>query len=142
MKDVDVQLSKNVLWHWRRYVPIGKRPKIAAADLLLLGRLHLPPKALIKFPTPYMATRTTQMGASHGTTRTCKLCRFQSCFRKVIYLCLQVHVHEQLTRQQTKQHNTTQHNDTRDNNLFSKKKLPQVGLEPTTLCSLDECSST
>ena len=37
-----------------------------------------------------------------------------------------VHVHEQLTRQQTKQHNTTQHNGTRDNNLFSKKKLPQV----------------
>ena len=53
-----------------------------------------------------------------------------------------LHLHEQLTRQQTKQHNTTQHNDTRDNNLFSKKKLPQVGLEPTTLCSLDECSTT
>ena len=43
------------------YIPIGKRPKIAAADLLLLGPLHLPPKALIKFPTPYMATRTTRM---------------------------------------------------------------------------------
>ena len=52
------------------------------------------------------------------------------------------YVHEQLTRQQTKQYNTTQHNNTRDNNLFSKKKLPQVGLEPTTLCSLDECSTT
>ena len=58
-----------------------------------------------------------------------------------VYTCtciivMHVHVytvHEQLTRQQTKQHNTTQHNDTRDNNLFSKKKLPQVGLEPTTL---------
>ena len=60
------------------------------------------------------------------------------------YTCtsMYIHVHEQLTRQQTKQHNTTQHNDTRDNNLFSKKKLPQVGLEPTTLCSLDECSTT
>ena len=44
-------------------------------------------------------------------------------------------VHEQLTRQQTKQHSTTTPETT------SKKKLPQVGLEPTTLCSLDECSS-
>ena len=44
MKDVGVQLSKNVLWDWRRYVPIGKRQKVAAANLLLLGPLHLPPK--------------------------------------------------------------------------------------------------
>ena len=38
------------------------------------------------------------------------------------------------TRQQRKQHNSTTPKTT------PKKKLPQVGLEPTTLYSLDKCS--
>ena len=75
-----------------------------------------------------------------------RVCIILPCIYKVhvhVYTHVRTYIlYEQLTRQQTKQHNTTQHNDTRDNNLFSKKKLPQVGLEPTTLCSLDECSTT
>ena len=51
-----------------------------------------------------------------------------------------LYVHEQRTRQQS---NTIQHNSTTPETtpFFLKKKLPQVGLEPTTLCSLDECSN-
>ena len=44
-------------------------------------------------------------------------------------------VHDEHTRQQTQQHN-----DTRDNSF--EIELPQVGFEPTTLCSLHECSAT
>ena len=36
----------------------------------------------------------------------------------------------------------TQYNNTGDNSFFPKKnELPQVGFEPTTLCSLDKCST-
>ena len=42
-----------------------------------------------------------------------------------------------------KQSNTIQHNTTTpETTPFPKKnELPQVGFEPTTLCSLDECSA-
>ena len=41
-----------------------------------------------------------------------------------------------------KQSNITHNTTTPETTLFSKKnELPQVGLKPTTLCSLDECSA-
>ena len=40
----------------------------------------------------------------------------------------------------TKKHNTIQKH-LRKTFFSEKNQLPQVGLEPTTLCSLDECST-
>ena len=49
-----------------------------------------------------------------------------------MYMYMYIHVHDQ-----RRQH-TIQHNNTRDKLFFPKKnELPQVGFEPTTLCSLD-----
>ena len=55
-----------------------------------------------------------------------------------------IRVHDKQTlRHLPNIHKETQHNSTTpEEDFFSEKnQLPQVGLEPTTLCSLDECST-
>ena len=58
------------------------------------------------------------------------------------YIYMYVH-DKQTSRYLPNIHKETQHNSTTpEEDFFSEKnQLPQVGLEPTTLCSLDECST-
>ena len=54
-----------------------------------------------------------------------------------------MYIHDKQTSRHIPIYKETQHNSTTpEEDFFSEKnQLPQVGLEPTTLCSLDECST-